>query len=191
MLLAYSVLLMLVSASSHAVPLLTIDVADAGVLPGERISVDVRVNDVDDLFAFNLDIGYDADALDFDGITTGGFLETGGLTTAILFGGLSPDTSLPGRVGDVSNSLLGPIAGVAGSGVLVSMDFTVLSDRPNALRFLDLNQPAGTEFIDSVGQPVSVATAPVPLPSSLSLLLPALGLVWLCSVRRRKGMSSI
>jgi len=167
--------------------MLTFDVSNPGPLVGESIVVDVVATDVTDLFAFNLDLGFDALILDVLSVDPGPFLATGGATLGGL-GGLSFDLTTPGEIQDIVDSLLGPIPGVTGMGVLASVTFEVLAVGTSPLTFLDVNAPAGTELIDSAGGGIFVTTQAAivdAVPEPASGLLVAMGLGLLLAHRRR------
>jgi hypothetical protein len=173
------------SVPAAGLPMLTFDVSNSSPLVGESIVVDVVATDVTDLFAFNLDLGFDSLILDVVSVDPGPFLASGGTTL-----GLSFDLTTPGEIQDILDSLLGPVPGVTGMGVLASVTFEVIAVGTSPLAFLDVNAPAGTELIDSLGQGIIVTTQgasvdAVPEPSTGLLVATGLGLL-LAHRRRRR-----
>jgi general secretion pathway protein D len=169
------------------VPTPSFQVSNPSPPVGDSIIVDVVATDVTDLFAFNLDLGFDPLVLGVQSVDPGSFLASGGATLAGL-GGLGFDLATPGEVQDVTDSLLGPVSGVTGAGVLARVTFGVVGVGTSPPTFLAVNAPAGTELVDSPGLGIFVSTQPgsvdaIPEPSTGALVAVGLGL--LLAHRRR------
>lgn len=157
-----------------------------GHLEGSSLTVDVVISNATDLFALNLDIAYEPEFLRFRGVTAGNFLQSGGPTLGQLFP-LTAEVSDLGELQNINDSLLGNLPGVSGDGVLAKLMFDVVGSGVTTLRFIALNLLAGTEFVDSFGEaltigeslPIALEVQAVPEPNSI--LLTVLGLSCFCS----------
>jgi hypothetical protein len=184
--------LLALSSSIYAMPMLSFSVSDLTPSIGETISVDIVATDVTDLFAFNVDFAFNSTVLGGTSVVPGTFLNSAGLTLGDL-GLLGFDTTTPGEIRDINDSLLGAVAGATGTGVLATMSFDVVGSGISDLSFLNVNALAVTELIDSVGQTITVAdatgtTVTVPsVPEPPLLLLMGTGVVGLLVSRRRKS----
>lgn len=152
---------------------------------GESFSLDIGIGDVTpDLFAYQLDVAFDATILRADSIVDGGFLAGGGGIS--LFGGtfvlLLDNTS--GAI-SILDSLLGPAppaTGAIGSGILARINFTALAPGVSAIALsnLILEDSSGNLLNAESGDgrvEVTSATA-VPEPATSSLVLLGLGILW-------------
>lgn len=184
--------LLALSGSIYAVPMLSFSVSGSTPRIGETISVDIVATDVTDLFAFNVDVAFNSTVLGATSVVPGSFLNSAGLTLGDL-GLLGFDTTTPREIQDINDSLLGTVGGATGAGVLATMSFDVVGSGISNLSFLNVNALAGTELIDSVGQPITIANAteatvmvsPVSEPSIF--LLMGTGVVSLLVSRHRKS----
>ena len=178
-----AVSLLLLSATAHAIPFVTIDV-DPGtpgiqsrrnVASGDSFSVDVLVTGVDarhPVFAFAFRLRNDS-IIEATGATKGHFLPIGGPTD--FAASADPDGVF------VVDTLLGPASGVSGSGILASVTYNAVGRGTTPVRF---------EFVELAGflpgvpdpEPIPVRFASVPVPSTMLLL--GLGLACLAGVRR-------
>jgi hypothetical protein len=116
--------LLALSSSIYAMPMLSFSVSDLTPSIGETISVDIVATDVTDLFAFNVDFAFNSTVLGGTSVVPGTFLNSAGLTLGDL-GLLGFDTTTPGEIRDINDSLLGAVAGATGTGVLATMSFDV------------------------------------------------------------------
>lgn len=141
--------------------------ATQNVLPGQTITVSVRVDAVTDLFAFGFDLGFNPSVLSATSITEGPFLATAG-TTLFIPGSID---NASGTVSATGDTLLTAIQGASGSGVLAQVSFTVVGAGNSALNIF------GATLLDSSlsGIPVttqsgSVTAAATPEPATWLLL---------------------
>jgi Cohesin domain len=102
-----------------ALPILSINPSDPNVDTGDTFSVEVVISDAEDLFAFQLDLGFNPDPLSALTVEEGAFLGSGG-PTFFVPGGID---NAGGFVGNTANTLLGAVGGVSGDGVLAIFTF--------------------------------------------------------------------
>jgi hypothetical protein len=107
--------------------------------PGDTFSVDVNVTGVTDLYAFQFDLTYNPALISALSVSEGPFLPTGG-TTFFVPGTID---NVGGSVTDTADSLIGPIPGVTGDGVLATFQFVTLAPGTSDLSF------ANPIFLDS------------------------------------------
>ncbi len=150
---------------AFAVPILSIDPPTTIVGPGETFSLDVAIRDVTDLYAFQFDLGFDPAILAATSVNEGPFLPSGGLTSFI------PGTinNTAGSITFTLDTLLGPVPGVTGSGILASATFDALSFGTSHLSLTNVL------FFDSGFSVISFTTqdglvSVVPEPATLILL---------------------
>ena len=96
---------------------------------GSSFNVNVAVDSVADLFAFQFDVIFDPTLVQALDVTEGTFLGAGGVT---LFIPGSID-NIGGSISFVADSLIGPVSGVSGSGVLASLSFQALTQGTSPL----------------------------------------------------------
>ncbi|MEO5734585.1 MAG: cohesin domain-containing protein [Rubrivivax sp.] len=169
--------------AAQAVPVLSITASPATAVVGSPLALDVRITDIVDLYAFQFSLAFNPAVLQAMPATEGPFLSAGGGT---FFGGGTVDNTA-GKVSFVIDSLIGPVAGVNGSGSLARILFNVTAAGTSPLTF------ANVLFLNSAQNDITVQinnrsiTAVVPEPAAL--LLMALGvaaLVGLGSLRKRE-----
>lgn len=170
------------SVSAQAAPLLSIEPSSLSVGGGQTFTIQVSVADAVDLYAWQLDLGFDPTILNANSIDEGPFLATGGSTFFIP--GTIDNTA--GSISFTGNSLLTAISGVNGSGVLATVSFTAVGAGTSPVNLFNV------ELLDSSlsGTDTTVAngsvTTVVPEPTGLGFAgfgLVALALLW----QRRNG----
>ena len=152
------------------------------VSAGDPLSLDITINDVADIYAFEFDLSFDPSILSAIGITEGPFLAAGG-ATSFLPGSI--DNAL-GTVSMTGDSLLGPIPGVTGSGTLATIDFIALAVGTSPVDLsgiVVLDSDLNDVFVGTVNGSVNV----VPEPSTLILVGGSLAVLGL---RRRQTQAS-
>ena len=148
---------------------------------GQTFSVNVAVSNMTDLYAFEFDLGFNSLVLNATGITEGAFLPLGG-----------PTFFLPGTIDNTfgtitfnADTLMGPVSGVSGSGVLAVVTFQAVAAGSSAI---NINNPL---FLDSAGASMSVAvqsgSVTVLSPEPCSALLLFVGLLGCAAVGRKSG----
>jgi hypothetical protein len=110
--------LLLASGVSWAVPM--VSYANASNVNG-MLRLDVRASDFTDLYGFQLDLTFDPRLVQVFSITEGSFLASAGST----FFDAGTIDNVSGVVAFSFGTLIGPGAGVSGSGVLESVLFSV------------------------------------------------------------------
>ena len=110
---------------------LTIYLAKADGTPEEVLRIEVRASDFEDLYGVGFDLVYPTDLLDFRGgtETEGGFFSADGSRIELL-----ARQRTDGEV-IVALSRFGDVGGVEGSGLLLTLDFTVVSNGSGSFSF--------------------------------------------------------
>ncbi|TWI70223.1 putative secreted protein with PEP-CTERM sorting signal [Pseudoduganella lurida] len=150
-------------------------------LPGQVVELDVTIGDVSELFGYQFSLTFDASLLRVTSVTEGSFLGGAGAT----YGFTGDVDNAAGRIGYVTNTLIGPFPGASGSGSLLHVTFETLASGTSALGFSDVL------FIGSgdVDIPITVASSPitvsaVPEPATYAML--GVGLLGVAALRRRQ-----
>jgi Cohesin domain len=91
--------------------------------------LEVRADQVNDLYGLSFDLTYPSAQLRYDGATEGGLLSAGGQPTSLLISPASPGMLVVGF------SRLGAVAGAEGSGVLLTLRFTAVGAGTGAFGF--------------------------------------------------------
>ena len=178
-------LLLGASTQAWAAPILSFSTGPAAQV-GSTVTYNIAIDDIADLYSYQFSINYDARYLRALNGTEGAFLGTAGSTVS---GVLGMDTGL---IDFVYGSLIGPIPGATGSGLLASITFEAIGAGTSALSFADVI------FLDSVGDDIAGLTAlsgqgvvladpggPVDVPEPASVQLFGAGLAGAAALRRR------
>ena len=156
----------------------------ATVTPGNPFQASVWANQVTDLYAYQFDLTFDPSILQLVDIQEGPFLASGGAT--VFLPGLIDNTL--GTATFTIGSLVGPIAGVSGTGDLADLFFTSAGTGTSPL---DLSN---VEALDSslsdipVSQrdgSVDVETAVTPEPGIPWWMVASFGALCAIALRRR------
>ncbi|HLK69399.1 MAG TPA: cohesin domain-containing protein [Bryobacteraceae bacterium] len=161
----------------------TIDISpqSSSVSPGAVFTLDVNVDSVSDLYAYQFDLKFDANILQALSETEGDFLASAGST--LFFSGSIDNTG--GSVTGTGDTLEGPIPGASGSGVLAQFSFQAVAAGTTSIDILSdilLDSTLSGISTDVEGGTVSVESAPEPSSGDL-FWLGAIGVV--CLSRRR------
>jgi hypothetical protein len=149
---------------AHAAPVLEMSTANSA----SRVDLAVRVRDVVDLYAYQFTLNFDRALLTAMTGTEGPFLPSRG-TTFFHPGDID---NIAGSITFVLGTLLGPVAGVVGSGDLATFSFGAMQSGSANFRLSDVL------LLDSSGAQIAAEVrslvAAVPEPASLGLV--AIGL---------------
>lgn len=114
----------------------------------EAFSLNITVSNVTDLYLWVVNVEWNSTVLDFLQYVEGPFLKQGGETT-IMDSGVSP-----GKISELACTLLGDVAGVNGSGTLVTLTYTALTVGTTSVNitFSDLLNSAGQSISHETGE---------------------------------------
>ena len=109
--------------ASAAKTTFSVSPADQNVSNGDSFTVEIRVSNAKDLYGFQLDVEYDSNILQYDGIKQGSFLSKNveGTTYPLL-----PKVS-PGLLKYIAGTKLGEVSGSNGEGTLEILTFIALN----------------------------------------------------------------
>jgi hypothetical protein len=163
---------------TFADPILSINPATTTVDVGQTVTLNIDIENADDLYAYNFDLLFDAGILQFLSITEGPFLDAGAFllgTTADFLPG--DGVSNLGTVSFTGGNVVGDFAGVSGNGTLAIATFLAIMDGMTFITFPDqlfVNSSFELAFGDSIKGTVNVnAVASVPEEPSMMILLAA------------------
>jgi Cohesin domain len=162
------------------------------VAVGQTFSLDIQISSVSDLYAFQFDLDFAPSVLAATGVTEGTFLLTAGGTFFV------PGTidNVAGSISFVADTLIGPVSGASGDGVLAEIDFTALLAGVSPINIsneilLDSNLNV---IPDSVvdGSVMVQGSQVIPEPTSLFLILAGMAVMFLqrehVSIRNRNRL---
>ncbi len=181
-------LLLCVAPWAFALPVVEIKPASSSVVDGSTMDIEVVISGASDLYAFQFDLAFDPALLNATATNEGAFLSAVGGTN--FFSGLM-DNSL-GVISFVSASLIGPIPGASGSGVLASITFDAIGIGQSALTlanrvFLDSSLIDLAE-VTSQGATVTIVREVGAIPEPTTLYLVVLSLAGLFVLRQKIGI---
>lgn len=166
------------SSCALAAPTLTAT-PSAPLALGSTVEIDVHIDDIADLSAYQYSFVFDPTVLQFSGYADGGFL--GGAAHAYLDGGTVDNAT--GLISYAIGSLYGDVPGISGSGSLARYTFNVIGGGSTSVGFSDvlfLNY----DFNDITVQYGATVLAAVPEPETY--LMFGAGAMLLAALRRRK-----
>jgi hypothetical protein len=159
--------------------LISIQPAAITVTPGQSFSLDLRITGASDLYAYQVDVGFNPSILFANSVTEGTFI------TGTTFIPGSIDNS-GGTIAFIADSLDGPVPGVNGNGTLVTISFSALASGASSV------DPFNILALNSFGEGLSVSAAvgnvtvtATPEPSTLVLSAVVLGVIMLARRRSR------
>ncbi|QBQ39583.1 PEP-CTERM sorting domain-containing protein [Pseudoduganella plicata] len=166
------------SAAASAAAVLSVSASPNPAVVGSTVDLSILIDDVDDLYGYQFSLAFDPTVLRATAVTEGDFLAGGGNTSP----GLGNIDNATGAVSYVYNLLLGPAAGVSGSGTLAHIRFDVIGVGSTPLTFGD------ALFVDSRDAAIDVRIDSTPLqavPEPATYLMMGAGLLGLAALRRR------
>ncbi len=169
-----------VCAQAFAGPTLTVAATPDPVAIGSNLDLDVMINDIADLYAYQFTLTFDATLFQATAISEGAFLGTAGAT----FGDTGVIDNTAGTISFVFSTLLSPVPGASGSGSLAHITFAALGAGTSQLAFSDLL------FLDSASNDVTVdvdAGTIQAIPEPATFLLFGAGLLAVGAMRRRQA----
>jgi hypothetical protein len=180
--------LLLGAASMQAAiagPVLSMTATPNPATLGSTISVDVKLDDIADLYAHQFSLSFNAALFQATGGAEGSFLQSGGATT--FDAGVIDNAG--GSIAFVYSSLLGAVPGVSGSGVLAHFTFDVIGAGAGLFHLSDvLFLDSGFGDLALQVQDLTVqANAGTSVPEPAAFWLMGLGLVGLGVMRRRRA----
>jgi hypothetical protein len=186
--LAYAALLGACTASAWAAPVTVVSTL-APVVEGSTFDIDVRVTEAADLYAFQFDLLFDPAVVSILSVAQGGFLPLVGETVPLL----GTIDNAAGSVEAVADTLVGPLPGASGDGLLFSFRARALSVGTTAFSlvneiYLDSElEDISADFSSLAGSITVTPRTTLPGPSSLLLLLS--GCVAIFRARNRRGVA--
>jgi hypothetical protein len=174
-------LVILIPRAASAGPITVSAVPSSGsVAPGSSLSVDIRIADATDLFAYQLDMTFDPLVLQATTVVDGAFLTSGG-GTSLLAGSFALNFDNALGLITILDLLTGPVppaTGVSGGGTLATILFDVIAvgnPNPTALVLSGfIFEDSSLARLEVQGQDGSVrvtdGTSVVPEPGTLVLV---------------------
>lgn len=175
------------SVPAHAAPFLSMTPAPATVNSGEGFSIAVNVNDISDLYGYNLSLTYDPSKVAFLSVSEGDFMTS--VNTTFFIPGVDDGV---GTVAFSGAAFFGPIAGASGGGRLLDFTFKAIGGGIASFGFADLlfiDSGFGELAVGAGGTRVTIVpgAVPVPEPATSLLLVGALALLAQRTRRQRRG----
>lgn len=175
------------SVSAHAAPFLTMTPSAGTVNSGEGFSIAVNVDDISDLYGYNLSLTYDPSKVAFVSVSEGTFMTN--VNTTFFIPGVDDGV---GTVAFSGAAFFGPIAGASGGGNLLNFTFSAIGGGIASFGFADLlflDSGFGELAVDAGGARVIIVpgAVPVPEPASSLLLVGALALLAQRSRQQRRS----
>lgn len=149
--------LLVAPAAVQAAPILSIQPPVTNVLVNDVFVLDVLATDADDLFAFDVELNYDATIIEALSFTPGTFLGSTVGVDVDLFSDFIDN--IAGEASGAQSRLVMP--GVTGTGVLFSITFKAIAPGTTNVDFdvaCDANDPFCTALRNSADLPVDYAT---------------------------------
>ena len=171
----------LAPAASFGAPVLSVQLSNASVNVGDIVTASIRITNAVDLYAFEFEFSFSAGSVSALSAAEGTFFNSAG--PSLFLPGVFDNSG--GNIGLTAGSLLGPIAGADGDGILAEFVFSAQSVGAvtftlTSVTLLDSNLGIAVPAVS--GATLQISGGPQPMPEPGSLLLVAPVLAWL--VRR-------
>lgn len=181
--LAFVSLLLVLSTASLA-DVVSVQPASLTTAVGQTFTLNIFISETSDLYAYQVDVGFNPTVLRAVSVTEGPFLATGGST--IFLPGIIDNAG--GAITYNGGMLTGALPGVSGAGSLLDVTFLALapgSSNVQLYNVLAIDSFGMGRTVTTAGATVSVSDTVVPEPGTLVLLS---GVVFaLVFYRRRCG----
>ena len=130
------VIAMTLAGTAKASPTtIAVEPAQLEVDVGKSYIINITVTDVSHLYLWVFRLRWNNSVVQLNSIVEGSFLKQGG-TTALLYTPLTiAEINAAGRITEASCTLLMPVPGVSGSGVLATLNFTALAIGTTTIEF--------------------------------------------------------
>jgi hypothetical protein len=154
----------LTSLTTHADPIVIVQPSNPVVGVNQSFSLNVSITNVSNLFAYQFSLRFDPTVLSANSVGEGSFLSGGG-GTFFIPGAIN---NAAGTITLTANTLLGPVSGVSGSGVLATFNFSSLGVGSSQITIFDVTLldsnlspiatgvQGGTVTINAVPEPATV-----------------------------------
>ncbi|MBV8855461.1 MAG: PEP-CTERM sorting domain-containing protein [Acidobacteria bacterium] len=159
--LAVFAVIALSSLTAHADPVVIVQPSNTVVGVNQTFTLSVSITNVSNLFAYQFALRFDPTVLSANSISEGSFLSGGG-GTFFIPGNIN---NAAGTITLTANTLLGPVSGVNGSGVLATFNFSSLIPGSSPITISDvtlLDSNLSPIATDVQGGTVVVNTVPEP-----------------------------
>ena len=180
-----TVLIFLLSVASAFGGTLSVSPNFQSIAAGQSFTLDVRIDGISDLYAWQVDLGFDPTLIRADSVDEGPFLISLGSTTFFLAGDID---NIGGTVSFNANTIIGNDPGVTGGGVLATFHFTALSAGLSSITLFNetlLDSFTQGISVDLTAGSVEVTDAQAPgVPEPSTIVFGGLGLLVLACVRR-------
>jgi len=146
-------------SSTAAVFVDPVNILNESLQSGSTFTVQVNVSDVNDLFAWQVNMSWNSSILNVSSIISGEFLARADNQTSseALGGVVINSTDNVQGYGLFAESILGDVAGISGNGTLVSVEFLVLEYGWTDLN-ISVSGTLPTTLLDSAGSSVTFTT---------------------------------
>ena len=168
---------------AEGIPTLSIAPSSSTVGAGNSISLDVIISSVTDLYAFQFDLSFAPGTVSAVSIIEGAFLAGGG-TTAFIPGTID---NVGGTIAATADTLIGPVPGVNGGGILAILTLTGLTAGTSSIDFSNvflLDSNLNSIDASTLSGSVAVTSTAVPEPNTLVLLIAGIGFLAFKFLRR-------
>jgi hypothetical protein len=146
---------------------LTVDPSAQTISPGSAFTLNISISTVSDLYAFQFDFQFDPSLVTVTDVVVGNFFPIDG-SALFVPGVLDP---VAGTLAGTVTTLLGPVQGLSGEGILARLEVFGLTPGASSLEITNVILLDSTLFpIDSTVANATVRVTSIPEPSSVTLL---------------------